>query len=161
MPYALEDLGRPRVVAILKSHISETTVEKILPVLFISESPLTFSEKIGIAFATHRPSWLRRDFNGRISCGDHPHLWARRVRDLYAESHDDACDHQTLHWTEPPRYKEDPQTLQLVEASPAYPVLRKFGLTSSGTIILSQMTRPNQAMQRAPGRSAAKLKEEL
>jgi hypothetical protein len=121
MPYALEDLGRPRVVAILKSHISETTVEKILPVLFISESSLTFSEKIGIAFATHRPSWLRRDFNGRISCGDHPHLWARRVRDLYAESHDDACDHQTLRWTEPPRYKEDPQTLQLVEASPAYP----------------------------------------
>jgi hypothetical protein len=121
MPYALEDLGRPRVVAILKSHVSETTVEKILPVLFISESPLTFSEKIGIAFAAHRPSWLRKDFNGRVSCGDHPHLWARRVRDLYAESHDDACDHQTLHWTEPPRYKEDPQTLELVEASPAYP----------------------------------------
>src|SRR6476646_6026981 len=77
MPYALKDLGRPRVVAILKSQVSETTIEKILPALFISESPLTFSEKICIAFILHRPSWLRRDFNGRISCGDHPNLWAR------------------------------------------------------------------------------------
>ena len=36
MPYTLKDLGRPRVVAILKSQICETTIEKILPALFIN-----------------------------------------------------------------------------------------------------------------------------
>src|SRR6266550_3857444 len=81
MPYRLAEVARPRIVAILKAQISDTTIEKVLPVLFISESHLMFSEKIGVAFTKPRASWLRRDFNGRISCGDHPHLWARRVRD--------------------------------------------------------------------------------
>jgi len=41
--YRLKDIGRPRVVAILKPQISSTTIAKVLPILFMSESRLTFS----------------------------------------------------------------------------------------------------------------------
>lgn len=118
--YSLADLHRPRVVAILKSQINNRTIEKVLPILFTSESHLTFTDKIGVSFLKQQARWLHRDFNGRISCGTNPHLWARRVKNLYVESHDDAWDHQTLHWTEPARYDEDPQTLRIIEAAPEY-----------------------------------------
>jgi hypothetical protein len=118
--YRLEDLGRPRVVAILKPQISDSTLKKVLPILFTSESRLTFTEKIEVGFFAHQPLWLHKDFNGRLSCGTNPHLWARRVKDLYVQSHEDAWDHQTLHWTELARYDVDPGTRRIVEASPEY-----------------------------------------
>ena len=118
--YSLADLHRPRVVAILKSRISDHTIEKVLPILFTSESRLTFADKIGVSFLKQKAGWLQRDFNGRISCGTNPHLWARRVKNLYVELHDDSWDHQTLHWTELARYDEDPQTLAIIEAAPEY-----------------------------------------
>ena len=118
--YRLEDLGRPRVVAILKPQISDSTIKKVLPVLFASESRLTFSEKIDVSFFAQQAFWLHKDFNGRFSCGKNPHLWARPVKDLHVESHEDAWDHQTLHWTELARYDVEPETQRIFEASPEY-----------------------------------------
>ena len=76
--YRLKDLGRPRVVAILKPQISDSTIKKVLPVLFTSESRLTFSEKIDVSFFAQQAFSLHKDFNGRFSWGKNPHLWARR-----------------------------------------------------------------------------------
>jgi hypothetical protein len=118
--YRLEDLGRPRVVAILKPQISDSTIKKVLPILFASESRLTFTEKVGVSFLAQQTGWLHKDFNGRVSCGKNPHLWARRVKDLYVQSHEDAWDHETLHWTELAGHDVDPETLRIVEASPEY-----------------------------------------
>jgi hypothetical protein len=118
--YRLKDIGRPRVVAILKPQISSTTIAKVLPILFMSESRLTFSEKIDIAFFRQQKDWLHKDFNGRLSCGRNPYLWARLVKDLYVDSHSDAWDHQTLHWIELSRHEEDPETLRRFEAYPEY-----------------------------------------
>ncbi len=53
--YRLEDLGRPRIVAILKPQISDSTLKKVLPILFTSESRLTFTEKIGVSFFAQQP----------------------------------------------------------------------------------------------------------
>jgi len=118
--YRLNDLRRPRVVAILKPQVSGDTIKKVLPILFTSESRLTFTDKIGISFFRQEPYWLHEDFNGRISCGRNPELWARLVKDLYVESHEDAWDHQTLHWTELAKTEIDPKTNHVVEASPEY-----------------------------------------
>ena len=116
--HLLKDVKRPRVVAILKQKISDGTIEKILPVLFSSESRLTFTEKIGSSFFPHPPEWLHKDIQGRISCGKNPRLWARRVKDLYVQSHDDAWDHQTLHWTELPVCEVDAERSHIIEVSP-------------------------------------------
>jgi hypothetical protein len=118
--YRLKELGRPRVVAILKPQISDETIKKVLPILFTSESRLTFTEKIGVTFFPQEEYWLHKDSNCRISCGKNPHLCARRVKDLQVQSHEDAWDHQTLHWTELARYDVDPETHRVVEASPEY-----------------------------------------
>jgi hypothetical protein len=117
--YRLKDIGRPRIVSILKPQLSSTTIAKVLPVLFASESRLTLTEKIGISFFRQQPDWLHKGRTG-FSCGRNPYLWARQVRDLYVQSHDDAWDHQTLYWTEMPTFSEDPKTHRIVEASPAY-----------------------------------------
>ena len=114
----LRDLQRPRVVAILKPQIDSSTIEKILPILFLSESRLTFSEKIGHSFFKQPLGWFHRDLQS-ISCGHNPWLHARRVTDLYAETYDNDDHHQTLHWMEEPRYAEDPNTLRWVEVYPA------------------------------------------
>lgn len=45
-----KDLNRPRVVAILKPQLDSSTIKKLLPILFTSESHLTFGEKIGYGF---------------------------------------------------------------------------------------------------------------
>lgn len=117
----LRDLKRPRVVAILKSQIDLNTIKKILPILFISESQLTFSEKIGHSFFKRPPGWLRHDLNSlhSILCGDNPWLYARRVIDLYVQTYDNSFYRQTLHWTEEPGYAQDPGTLRMVEANAA------------------------------------------
>jgi hypothetical protein len=116
----LKGLRRPRVVAILKPQLSGDTIKNVLPILFTSESGLTFTDKIEISFFRQEPYWLHEDFNGRISCGRNPELWARLVKDVYVVSHEDAWDHQTLHWTEFARTDIDPKTNRIVEASPEY-----------------------------------------
>lgn len=108
------------MVAILKPQISSSTIEKVLPILFTSESRLPFSEKISVAFFPQQKDWLHKDFNGHYSCGRNPYLWARLVKDLYVESHDDAWDHQTLHWTGLSRYDLDRETRRPFEAHPEY-----------------------------------------
>jgi hypothetical protein len=95
----LRDLKRPRVVAILKPQISSATIKKILPILFTSESQLTFAEKINISLGRRGPNWIWSK-DGSICCGHVPWLCARIVRDLYVQTYDDSCYHQTLHWTE-------------------------------------------------------------
>ena len=105
-------------MAILKPQIESSTIRKILPILFISESPLTFSEKIGHSFFKRPPGWIHHDLQS-ISCGHNPWLHARRVTDLYVETYDDDDNRQTLHWVEEPRFAQDPNTFRLVEACSA------------------------------------------
>ena len=83
----LADLNRPRVVAILNSVYSAHTIRTVLPVLFTSESKLTFGGKIGYSFRKQRCKWLR-DEAGSISCGDNPWLRARIVKDLYVQGYE-------------------------------------------------------------------------
>ena len=111
---------RPRVVAILKPQISSETIKAILPVLFTSESQLTFSEKISYSFSRRGPNWLRAE-DGAICCGGNPWLHARAVYDLYVQTYSNTYYHQTLHWTEHPRYNIDPKTNRHVEVFPAQP----------------------------------------
>ena len=51
----LRDLQRPHVVAIPKPQISSSTIKSLLPVLFTSESHLTFGEKIGLQLLSPEP----------------------------------------------------------------------------------------------------------
>ena len=70
----LADLNRPRIVAILNPRYSSRTIKTVLPVLFISESQLTFGEKrSGISFGKQRRNWIR-DESESICCGDNPWL---------------------------------------------------------------------------------------
>lgn len=103
----LADLNRPRVVAILKPQISSSTIRQLLPVLFISESKLTFSEKIAYSFFRRHVRWLRDDLR-RICCGDNPWLEARLVKELYVETYPDTSCREKLHWTEHPRHSLTP-----------------------------------------------------
>jgi hypothetical protein len=109
---------RPRVVAILKPQIGSSTIKTILPVLFIAASRLDFTEKIGHGLLKHQPSWLHQDLQF-ITFGNNPFLLARQVTDLYVETYEETLYHQTLHWTECPRYARDPDTYRIIEASPA------------------------------------------
>lgn len=77
----LKHLQRPRVVAILKPQISSATMKAILPILFTSESQLTFGEKISYSFRRRVLGWLRLE-ESSICCGDNPWLRARMVSDL-------------------------------------------------------------------------------
>jgi hypothetical protein len=113
----LADLKRPRVIAILKAQYQSGTIRTILPILFTAESQLTFSEKLGYSFGRRRRNWLREEADS-ISCGDNPWIRARLVKDLYVEHYDNTIWRQTLHWTEYARYKEDPDTFELVVAHP-------------------------------------------
>ena len=103
----LADLRRPRVVAILRPQLSPSTIAAILPVLFISESKLTFSEKICYGLLKRPRRWVRHGLR-RICCGPNPWLEARLVKDLYVEKHPDSDFHQTLHWTEYPNRSVEP-----------------------------------------------------
>jgi hypothetical protein len=99
-------------------QIDSGTIKKILPILFISESKLTFNEKIGHSFFKRPAGWVSQDLQS-ICCGQNPWLRARRVTDLYVETHSDTVYCETLHWMEEPGYAEDPKTFRLVEAYPA------------------------------------------
>lgn len=113
----LADLKRPRVVGVLKPNYGSAMIKCILPVLFTSESRLRFSEKIGYSFGRRHGGWLKEDDNG-IWCGDNPRLRGRLVKDLYVQTYEETVWRQTLHWTEYPRYAEDPNTFQLVVVHP-------------------------------------------
>jgi len=115
--YRLKDISRPRVVAILKPQLANCTIKIILPVLFISESRLTFSEKVSYSFFRQQKYWLY-EHSDTVSCGTNPSLYARKVKNLYVQSYDDSCYHQTLHWTEHAKYRHDPETRKLVETIP-------------------------------------------
>lgn len=116
----LKDLQRPRIVAILKPQVSSSTIRRILPVLFTSESPLTFGEKISYSFSRRTLNWLRTE-NESICCGDNPWLRARLVSELFIETYENTQWHQTLHWTENPRYAYDSIAGRNVEIHPARP----------------------------------------
>ena len=116
----LRDLERPRVVAILRPQISSSTIKRILPVLFTSESHLTFSEKIGYSLCRQNQGWLRTDQQS-ICCGDNPWLMARPVSGLFVQYHESTQWRQTLHWMEPPRYDFDPDADRHIEVIPARP----------------------------------------
>ena len=138
----LNDLQRPRIVAILKPQISSGTIKSLLPVLFTSESHLTFGEKISYSFYPRNPSWLRTD-NESILCGSNPWLWARPVSDLFVESYDNTQWRQTLHWSERPRYAIDPNTHRPIEVFPAQPRSEDvhFDVLWNGTLFLDEDKR--------------------
>ena len=115
-----KDLNRPRVVAILKPQLDPSTIKKMLPILFTSESHLTFGEKIGYSFCRRNPGWLRSDFNCVIYCGNNPWLQARLVKELWVETYPETVLRQTLHWTEHARHQEDRETFKLVVVHPEY-----------------------------------------
>src|SRR5438309_11360361 len=81
-----KDLNRPRVVAVLKPQFESSTIRKLLPILFTSESHLTFTEKIGYSFCKRNPDWIRT-WQSIIYCGNNPWLEARIVKDLWVETH--------------------------------------------------------------------------
>lgn len=110
----LENLRRPIVVAILKPQLSDATIERVLPILFASESRLTFTEKIGHAFFKQHPRWLY-SYRQSIFCGDKPYLHARLVKNLYVERHKDSDWHQTLHWTERAKYELESDATRTVK----------------------------------------------
>lgn len=110
----LEQLRQPVVAAILKPQLSDGTIERILPILFVSESKLTFAGKIDCSFCKQRPQWLYR-YQQSIYCGDNPYMHARLVKDLYVEQHDDSDYHQTLHWTERATYDLESEPTRTVK----------------------------------------------
>ena len=114
----LKDLQRPRVVAILKPQLSSSTIKNLLPILFTTESQLTFGEKISYSFARHRAGLLREDLQS-IYCGDNPWLRARLVTNLYVQTYENTHYRETLHWTEYPRKDINPDTHRLIDVLPA------------------------------------------
>jgi hypothetical protein len=115
-----KDLDRPRVVAILKPQLNPSTIKRILPILFTSESHLTFGEKISYSFSRRNSGWLRSDFNCVIYCGNNPWLQARIVKELWVERYPETAWRQTLHWTEHTRYRVDAETFKPVVVHPEY-----------------------------------------
>jgi hypothetical protein len=91
----LRDLNRPRVVAILKPQYDQSTIRRMLPVLYSSEKQLTFSEKIGYSFYRQSPSFLCYE-QLSICCGENPWLRARPVKKLYVQSYPETMYRQTL-----------------------------------------------------------------
>ena len=116
----LENLQRPRVVAIIKPQTRLRTIKLLLPVLFTSESQLTFSEKISRSFFRQSSGWLRSE-NGSLMCGSNPWLYARLVSGLFVETYEDTHWRQTLHWDEPARSHFDGETNNTVEVMPKQP----------------------------------------
>ena len=113
-----EHLQRPRVVAILKPQTSDRTIKSILPILFTSESHLMFGEKISYSFSRQTIGFVRTDGES-ISCGSNPWLHARPVSNLFVETYENTQWHQTLHWTERPRYTYDANGDNRTEVFPA------------------------------------------
>lgn len=110
-------LKRPKIVCILDSRLHHRTIRRILPVLYCSENRFLLSEKI--AHGTCREVQkrrMRKDHNAEIlSYGENPWLFARKVDNLYVEARRFT---QVLHWTELPRYKVNPETLEFIETVP-------------------------------------------
>ena len=113
----LRDLNRPRVVAILKPQYDQSTIRRMLPVLYSSEKQLTFSEKIGYSFYRQSPSFLCYE-QLSICCGENPWLRARPVKKLYVQSYPETMYRQTLHWTVHAYYREDPQAYERIVVVP-------------------------------------------
>jgi hypothetical protein len=113
----LRDLNRPRIVAILKPQYEHSTIRRILPVLYASEKPLRFSEKISFGFGRQSASFLRVE-ELSICCGGNPWLRARPVKDLYVESYSETAWRETLHWTEQEYCRENPETYERVIVVP-------------------------------------------
>lgn len=110
----LENLNRPIVVAVLKPQLSDDTIKRILPVLFASESKLTFAEKIGHGLMKQPPGWISRYCQSHF-CGNNPWLHARKVKDLHLIRHEDSDYHQTLCWTEVEKYNFDDTRSKVVK----------------------------------------------
>jgi hypothetical protein len=115
----LQNLARPRVVRILRAQIQEPTVCRILPALWLSESKLSFSEKLNFV---HEPKltrdWLT-DEGPTIRYGGNPWLLARKVSGT--SSRDIGDNLEDLHWVEPPWYAErQSEIVEIVKPLPRF-----------------------------------------
>ena len=97
-------LGRPAVVAILSSRLSEKVIQSILQALYCSESGFTLFEKLNYGLASLKvPELNFSSYHGELSLGINPHLIARYVTDLYIERN--SPTEQTLHCRTRPQYE--------------------------------------------------------
>jgi hypothetical protein len=99
---SLARLKRSRIVCILDSRLPYRSIKQIVPALYCSEKRLVLSEKI--VFGTCRDvqkRFMMKGFNDkRLTYGDNPCLYARKVDNLYVEARRFT---QILRWTELPR----------------------------------------------------------
>jgi hypothetical protein len=96
----IEDLGRPRIVAILNSRHADKAIKTILLVLFYSESRMTFSQKLEASLSSSSSKSFWQEMGG-ICYGDNPWLWARTVSDLHVQKCQGCHDVETVFWKEP------------------------------------------------------------
>jgi len=94
----LADLKRPRVVAILPSRTPLTTIKLLLPVLYSTESRLTFSQKMAHSLHPFQSDLFSSEMQSACY-GMNPWLRARHVSDLYVHAFRDS-EHEILYWTE-------------------------------------------------------------
>lgn len=151
-PDYLKDLDRPRVVAILKPQLGSDFIRRLLPILYTTESKLTFREKIGWSFERIQPGWLRNELQC-ICYGGNPWLNARRVEDLYVQCYESTLDRETLHWTESAQYGIDRATRRPVEVVPARSGSEdvQFDILWNGESLPAEDARARRR-QRNPGR---------
>lgn len=94
----LANLKRPKIVAILKSRTPLKTIKLLLPILYSTESRLTFNQKIFHCFRPLNSDSIFLEMRS-ICYGTNPWLRARQVSDLYVHAFK-ATEHEILHWTE-------------------------------------------------------------
>jgi hypothetical protein len=108
----LADLKRPKIVAILRSRTSLKTIKLLLPVLYSTESRLTFSQKITHSLQPLNPHLHFSEMQS-VCYGMNPWLRARPVLDLYVYKFKNS-EHETLKWTEYSYTTEDPETSEFI-----------------------------------------------
>ena len=107
-----ERSGRPKVVAVLPPQLGHDRFRYILELLYISDYPLTLSEKVafGLGSDKEKPNYFRynyRDINVEMFYGDHHcFLRARRVKNLICEDDSNDLYKGTLTWTELQKFAE-------------------------------------------------------
>jgi hypothetical protein len=109
----LADLKRPKIVAILKSRTPLKTIKLLLPILYSTESRLTFSQKLFHCFRPRDSDSFFSEMQS-ICYGTNPWLRARHVSDLYVHAFE-ATEHEILHWTECSFTTEDLETGKFIK----------------------------------------------
>jgi len=109
----LADLKRPKVVAILPSRTPLKTIKLLLPVLYSTESRLTFSQKMAHSLQPFQSNLLSLEMQS-VCYGMNPWLLARQVSDIYVHSFRDS-EHEILHWKEYSYMSEVPGTDEFIK----------------------------------------------